>query len=486
MNCAEIEERLNAYADGELSPADRPGVDAHLGSCEECRRTLDAIRAQDLELGAAFAGPRLGSEALAGRVVEAFRGQAARPRARAWPVLAAAAAGFLVAFFLFRRAPDPRADDLARELAALRAGTPPDPPVKGGPPDSLSKEFLEVCSRLERSEKQRQELEARLASLPPLEPVKKPMARLAVATGPVEVRSASMAWGPIEVGGGLEVGMWVRTPGKSKCSFDYNDGTEIRVNENTEIRLERPRAVELVRGEIFTRVAPNPVRFEVRTEQAKVDAPAGTLNVSHSARDVKEAPARLTTVTVLEGSAVVGGRTVPPGFSCPVVDGEVQAPAPAQPPAVLSKWVHEILVLRGADTTELRQRVEDLLTKPGPLPEGEVRSLGDHAAVPLTRYVTSPASKKERERRRAAARILADVASSPSVPDFIALLRDDDPQVRVQAARGLQRLTGQTLGYDEKHWTGYGCVEHGGGADAWGAWLKKNEDTWTLPREKMK
>ena len=48
------------------------------------------------------------------------------------------------------------------------------------------------------------------------------------------------------------------------------------------------------------------------------------------------------------------------------------------------------------------------------------------------------------------------------MPDFVALLADEDAEIRAQAARGLQRLTGQKLE----------------GAAAWKAWLQANEGTW--------
>jgi anti-sigma factor RsiW len=43
MSCA-FEEELTAYLDGELPPARRAEVEAHLGTCEECQRTEALLR----------------------------------------------------------------------------------------------------------------------------------------------------------------------------------------------------------------------------------------------------------------------------------------------------------------------------------------------------------------------------------------------------------------------------------------------------------
>jgi anti-sigma factor RsiW len=40
MNCSTIQTRLSAFADGELSPALRSEIEAHLALCADCRRLL--------------------------------------------------------------------------------------------------------------------------------------------------------------------------------------------------------------------------------------------------------------------------------------------------------------------------------------------------------------------------------------------------------------------------------------------------------------
>ncbi|HVR86842.1 MAG TPA: FecR domain-containing protein [Planctomycetota bacterium] len=443
MTCAEFEPRLGAHLDGQLAGDERAAVDAHLASCDACRQALEGIRAQHQVLEEAFASDRRANEALAGRVVDAFRG---RPRRRLWFISgAAAAAALLLGLLLLRE----------RELSQLRG-------------------------RLARSEESCRALEEQLrcAAIG----AKTQVARLSVATGAVESRArADGEWEAVGPGGGLPEGAWVRTAPRSKCSFDCSDGTELRLNGATEICLEKPRAVRLARGEMFTRVAHDPARFTVTTDQATIEALGTQLNIVHR-------PSESTVLTVIEGSARMGAQTIASGYLCKVVGGKVQAPVPAHQLALLTKWVNEIVALKGKDSPELQIRVNELLaqigrTKMEHLVEAEIRALGDHAALPLTRYIQSPESRKDGNRRRDAARILADIASSPSVPDFVALVGDEDPQVRLEIARGLQRLTGQTLGLGEKDWT---AQDFARGADAWKKWLQANESTWSVPSNPKK
>ena len=71
MNCAEWEEKLNAYRDGELSDQDGPALEAHLASCADCRRLRDALQAQSEELDAL----RFDSRALEARIIAAVHAE---------------------------------------------------------------------------------------------------------------------------------------------------------------------------------------------------------------------------------------------------------------------------------------------------------------------------------------------------------------------------------------------------------------------------
>ena len=127
------------------------------------------------------------------------------------------------------------------------------------------------------------------------------------------------------------------------------------------------------------------------------------------------------------------------------------------------------------------RKLEELLaevgrTKMGLLPESEIRSLGGHCVLPLTRYVESDRSKSpsERERRVAAARILADLAEPWSIADLIGLLEDKDGEVRFYAAKALQRLTAQSHGEPED-WRNKSPRELEPELGNWQAWWQENK-----------
>jgi hypothetical protein len=59
----------------------------------------------------------------------------------------------------------------------------------------------------------------------------------------------------------------------------------------------------------------------------------------------------------------------------------------------------------------------------------------------LLRFVQSPQSREEPKRRQTVMRLSSDLAPSWTVPDLIALLADEDAEMRVFVATALQRLT---------------------------------------------
>src|SRR5207302_11051128 len=110
-----------------------------------------------------------------------------------------------------------------------------------------------------------------------------------------------------------------------------------------------------------------------------------------------------------------------------------------------------ILILKGRNNKELARRIDGLLaqigaTKTSFLSEEEIRALGDHCVLPLTRFLESDRYRGDAGKRHVAANILADLAQPWSIPDLIILLRDNDGEVRYHAARGLARLTQQSFG----------------------------------------
>ena len=116
--------------------------------------------------------------------------------------------------------------------------------------------------------------------------------------------------------------------------------------------------MRLSRGEIFTRVAKDPAPYTVTTDQATIEALGTSLNIVHR-------PAQSTVLTVVEGRARMGGVAVASGYLCRVVDGKVQPPVAAYELAMLTKWVNEIVALKGKDNPELQARVNQLLAQIG-------------------------------------------------------------------------------------------------------------------------
>jgi hypothetical protein len=133
-------------------------------------------------------------------------------------------------------------------------------------------------------------------------------------------------------------------------------------------------------------------------------------------------------------------------------------------PIKATRWLDDLLVLLPPDDPELLARVDALMSRivaerssnaataassPGPI-EHDVRARGRAWAASMGRYAAdhrSAPAEADRAKRRTAARLLADLAPPSSVADLIAILADDDSEVRYHAAAALNRLTGQSLGF---------------------------------------
>lgn len=398
MNCDTVHEKLGAFADGER-PVDSEAA-LHLASCPDCRAALEALRAAHAELGAAFAPLRARRLSLEERVAAAARaagGGRMSPARRILPLAAAAAAGFLIGAAVFG----------------------PWRPPGGG----------------------------------------EAVARRGVATGAVEAMPPrSGAWSPLAEGEPIAPGTRVRTAPESKCSLLAADGSEVRLDAASEIRAESARAFELASGRIFTIVAKRigaPERFTVSTPEGTIEAVGTSLDI-HRIEPAPDAPAHVR-VTVVEGAARVGADSIEAGTAALVAGGAVTRREPVANLVRATLWLNEILALRGPDDAEFTARVDAMLAEIGQtkmrfLAEAEIRSLGDHCALPLLRHVTSAASRADAHSRRNAARILADIAPPTLAMDLVFLLEDGDGDVRAAAARGLARLTGETLGRDDAFW----------------------------------
>jgi hypothetical protein len=103
-----------------------------------------------------------------------------------------------------------------------------------------------------------------------------------------------------------------------------------------------------------------------------------------------------------------------------------------------------------------------------------VKALGDHCALPLTRFIQSDRSLNNENKRVRAAQILSDIAQPWCIPELIGLLGDDDGRIREFAARALLRLTGQTHGRSPESWRSVPLVGCENTIENWRKWWDEN------------
>lgn len=123
-------DQLREYAFGLLPESEAAGIAAHLETCAECRKQLQATEAQFLALDVLREQPEVSEERLAAVLVESRK--AGRSKVVAWrpAIVLAAAAGIAVTFLLIRPTAAPPTERTARRaiptptLAELREEQP--------------------------------------------------------------------------------------------------------------------------------------------------------------------------------------------------------------------------------------------------------------------------------------------------------------------------------------------------------------------------
>jgi ferric-dicitrate binding protein FerR (iron transport regulator) len=406
MDCTQALTLVNAWVDGELtSPEEQAALDAHLVGCAECRSAAEHLRLQDADLQRAFSPLRAASDSLAQSVIAALEPPRPAPLRRAsWlMLLAATAAGYLIAIFTWR------------------------------PPSD----------------------ERQVVQLPGNIPVEAPIARLAVATGPVEFQPISQVqWFNCPPATDLASGVAVRTNPGTSCEVSTRDGSKVRLNGDTEVRFPSARQVNLDRGQLWSSVASGDPPFCVQLMDAKVEAEQGKLNLACQPEG--------TVVTVIEGTARVESETdsatIHAGQSATITGGRVSEVRRVYDTSLVTAWINELLAVKGPDDPEFTARLNDILAQLGQaklsyLYEEEIRRLGDHCVLPLVRFLESSRSQGDERKRVRAAGIVADVAQPRSIPLLIELLADENPEVRSHAARGLERLTSRDQGRPAAQWS---------------------------------
>jgi hypothetical protein len=454
MDCPQAWEQLGAWLDGELHDEQRLPLEAHLAQCTECRAARDALRLQDADLRRAFAPRRQASAALAQRTLEVLQSQSplaeapreplAQPRTRGnwFSLLAAMAAGFFLALTLF-------------------------------PPGGVERHL--VVS------------EPAGGAVHPPQPFPS-VARLAVASGPVEIQPASLEWMACPTDAHVPTGCSVRTGPDVRCAFQLNDGSELRLDAQTELVLEGERTVRLSRGRLWSSVAKGDKPFKLMAHRAQVETQAAQM-------DLRRQPDR-SVLTMVEGAAIVRAgdqeRTVSAGQQIEITNGQLGTPDDVYDPLLQTAWVHEVLLLKGPDDPEFTHRMHSVLARLGDaklsiLYEDEIRRLGDACVLPLAMYLESTRNDPLTSKRLRAAQIIADVAQPKSIPLLIDMLQDPHPNVKFHAARGLERLTGLDQGVPPEAWQQGPWAACKPAYESWRRWWDVRKDRYpALPDLKSK
>lgn len=427
MNCQTAGEQLSGWIDGQLSADEAIVLEAHLSDCAECSSLADGLRVQDAELRRAFQPRREAAQEVASRVLLALD-QESRPAAKmnplahfGWlPLMLAVAAGFLLAVIVFQ--------PWKRQSIAHQSGE-----VTEAPPSAS------------------------------------PIAHLVVATGNIEKRDSPVTdWQafPAIKSFTCPSGGEVRTGDDVRCELQTTDGCVIRLNCDTEIAFASPTCVTIRRGQIWCS-SPENVSLKIVAQKSPAAAtkempPSWSFACpSSSCLLTAEQPGGELQVMTSAGETELQtpheSQRLKPGERASIVNGQIVKAREALDPILEAGWVHSLLIRKGRNDEELTARIDAMLSQVGRskvtwLYEQEIRGLGEYAVLPLLRFVQSDQSRNEPARRQTAMRLVSDLAPSWSVPELVALLADDDGEVRFCAATALQRLTGLDQGRPPSQW----------------------------------
>lgn len=434
MRCEVATGQMHAWIDGELSSEDAAALAVHVEQCDSCLADSERLKGEDDALRRAFAPRREAVAKLAEETVAALRselevlpaGVTATPRLAWGQALMAMAAGFLLAVILFR--PWQVTSD---ETAAI--------------------------------------------------PTPEPIARLAVATGLVEVK----AWQQVEflscpTSAPIAKDATVRTGPSARCEIALEDGNAVRLDNDTEVTLHGTDVVEVSRGRLWS-------ASEAGREGVAVQASGGKVVPKAAAEFALTCEPRGARLTVVEGEVdvetVAGSVAVGPGEKVRIVDGNVEEDPTWRDALLETAWVNSVLALRGSEHPELVKRLNRLLANVGAaklslLYEDELRRLGDDGVPPLVAYLNATRETPHTTQRATAARIVADVAGTRWIGELIELLVDGNGEVRFQAARGLERLTGRDQGIDAEEWRTRSMEECASGQSTWQEWWEGNRERY--------
>jgi hypothetical protein len=318
-------------------------------------------------------------------------------------------------------------------------------------------------------------------SVPPQDPI----AHLAIASGPVEMRPASQtAFHGCPEGSAIGWGSTVRTGPDARCEIALDVGSALRLDHNTEVNLHKLEVVEVNQGRLWSTLAAGGEGWNIEA----FGCPLVAKEPAEVALECKSDAARLI---VVDGKVDVqtNGKSVEVGAGqqLRIAPGQVDSQPESCEPLLETAWVNKLIALRNAEHPELIERVNQLLANIGAsklsvLYEDELRLLGDAGVPPLLAYLTSTRNTPAITQRATAARIMADVAESRWIPDMIGLLTDPNADVRVHAAHGLERLTGRDQGLAAQAWRAESWASCEPAHTKWLAWWIENRDRYPSAR----
>lgn len=303
--------------------------------------------------------------------------------------------------------------------------------------------------------------------------------KVTIVQGQVEAKAtADSEFAPLKGGSQIDAGCTIRTGAGGKALFDFSDGYELRVNEQTELVVETPKKLMLKHGRVFFRLSKAAAPVDIATELHPVKLDECVADIEYKPRVPNGAPAA-TTYRVLEGKLQAFSKKFSPvvttGWVATGYGSQLNTPDAITNGAVETAWVHSLLVERGRAEEEAGVRTEEMLgslarENPDPV-EPALRSLGELAAPGLARFLGRSVVVTQVARRAAAARILSDAATIKSAALLVPLLSHQESEVRVQGGRGLARIAGKDLGYADAYWKG---DKVDAGRKAWEEWVRQN------------
>ncbi len=463
MNCREFQKLYEAWIAGTADDTADRALEEHANACVYCQaylNTEESVSAKgDESMRSALAEPQA-----AARVAERVIDQLASPQ-------------------LLARLPSKQSNLLTAWLIPLL---------------TMVAGFLLAMLVLPRIEKKADPVSLRIAQPAPTPP---PVAHFVAATGPVELfDNQQQGWKSIEPNKIKYMlcpsDTRLRTAADVRCELQTGDGCVIRLNDQTEVTLRGSSSIELAQGQVWCR-SPGETKLEVRVtsigdiiEKPKGEQPS-LWCVGPSCVMTGIQPAGRVQVMNSEGEINLrtahGEQRLDPGQVAEISNGEILKPTNRVDPLLSTRWMQPLLVQRGPDDAELKQRVDTLLAQIGhskiaSLYEQEIRSLGEHAVLPLVRFIQSPMAETDPARRSAAMTLTADLAPVWLIPDLIDLLEHTDPYVRRQAAATLHRLTALEMNLSPDKWRQEPDEAQAAALLEWRNWWAAHREQYPTPQ----